>query len=670
MVHVSKKDKSLILLILAVAVVLYGVWSAFSHLIFSSTFKSSDINQIFSQDKSEEWLNVVRPLEMSDLKDRIILLDFWTYACVNCTQTIQEIKKFEEQFGSKITVIGVHSGKFDNEKNLTQIRKAIIRNDITHPVINDAKMRIWNSFKIPAWPSLVLIDPHGNVVKTYVGEAGIFGAKVGIKKLIAEYKYELNRDSLPIAPEKYSIDGNILSFPTKIEYAADFSYKSRHLPVLFIANTGKNEILVTSLTGDVITKIGSGAADLKDGSFENAAFKAPQGLLYRAGKLYVADTGNHALREIDFKSSEVTTLIGSGQRGEAFDAKQTLEANSFDLASPTDIEFFPNPENIVIANSGAHQILTYNIAKDTISVLAGSGFEGIVDGKYPNNQLAQTADMAAYNHKLYFLDSETSSLRMMDESGAVKTLIGQDLFKFGNKNGGKSEALMQHPLGLMVDDTGAYISDSFNHTIRKYDFAAAKILNFVGSAKNNDGGDNLGAAAATEFNQPEGIVSVLNNFYVADTNNNRIVVINRGTLKSALLDVMLPLKMPKEGFLEYLPNLKKLPEVAVKSETEISLRVDLKKGWKINDLGPSFINLLQVVKDDQANLVATFDWQNIKDREMKLPKLSDSKKYLLQGVIYYCQDKSNALCYVKSYEQNLRVDVGEKNGEVVIKLAY
>ncbi len=670
MVHISKKDKSLILLILAVAVVIYGMWSAFSYVVFSATFKHSDINKIFPQDKSEEWLNVVRPLEISDLKDRIVLLDFWTYACVNCTQTIQEVRKLEEQFGSKLTVIGVHSGKFDNEKNLLQIRKAIIRNDITHPVINDSKMRIWDSFKIGAWPSFVLIDPRGNVVKTYVGEAGVFGAKVGIKKLISEYKYELNRDALPLALEKYGIDGNILSFPTKIEYAADFSYKSHHLPALFIANTGKNEILVTSLSGNVIAKIGSGTADFQDGNFETASFNAPQGLLYRSGKLYVADTGNHVLREIDFKKSTVTTLIGSGQRGEAFNEKQTIEANSFDLASPTDIEFFPNHENIVIANSGMHQILTYNIAKDTISVLAGSGVEGISDGKYPDNQLAQTADLVAYNRKLYFLDSETSSLRVMDESGEVKTLIGSDLFKFGNKNGGKSDALMQHPLGLMVDDTGVYISDSFNHVIRKYDFAAGKISNFVGSTKNSDGGDNFGSASATEFNQPEGVISVLNNFYVADTNNNRIVVINRGSLKSSLLDVMLPLKMPKEGFLEYLPNLKKAPDVKVKADTEIMLKVDLKKGWKINELGPSFINLLEVVSSDKANLVKVFDWSDIKNKEMQSPKLKAGEKYILQGVVYYCEDKSNALCYVKSYERKIIADDGEKNSEIIIKLAH
>lgn len=671
MIQISQKDKSLILLILAVCVVLYGLWSTFSYLIFTSTFKHSDINKIFSEDKksqSEQWLNVTKPLEISDLKGRVILLDFWTYACVNCAQTLQEIKKLEEQFGSKLTVIGVHSGKFDNEKNLAQIKKAIIRNDITHPVINDSKSRIWNSFDVKAWPTLILINPRGEVEKTYSGESEIIAVKRGIKKLIAQYKYELNREALPIVLEKNSVEGNVLKFPTKIEYSADFSYKSRHLPALFISNTGKNEILVTSLSGDAIVKIGSGEADLKDGSFDTASFNAPQGLLYRAGKLYVADTGNHALREIDFKNNKVTTLIGSAQRGEALSDKQILEARSFDLASPTDIEFFPNYENIVIANSGTHQILTYGVNKGTISAIAGNAFEGITDGKYPDNELAQTSDMSVYNKKLYFLDSESSSLRVLDENGEVKTLIGKGLFKFGNKNGGKEDALMQHPLGLMVDDTGAYISDSFNHVIRKYDLNSGQIYNLVGSSRKS--GDNLGSSANTEFNQPEGIISVLNNFYVADTNNNRIVVLSRGNFSSSLLEAMPPLKLPKEGLLQYLPNLTKSADLAVKSDVEIKLKIDLKKGWKINEMGPSFINLLEAVDDRQANLVTVFDWQEIKNKELKLPKLSAKKKYILQGVVYYCEDKANALCYINSYEQKLLVDAAEKNEVVVVKLAY
>lgn len=671
MIKISQKDKSFILLIISVLTVLYALYSMFSYLFFTSSFRHSDVGKIFPQNKkvsSEHWFNVSRPLEASDLKDRIVLLDFWTYACVNCVQVLQEIKKIEEQFGSKLLVIGVHSGKFRNEKDLAEIKKAIIRNDITHPVVNDPDFRIWNSFSINAWPSLVLINPRGKIEKVYVGESESMEVKSGIKKLISKFKYEVNRDPLPIVLEKNTVVSNVLEFPTKLEYGADFTYKSRSAPAVFISNTGKNNIIVTSLSGDIILKIGSGIRGLQDGSFDSAAFNSPQGLLYRAGKLYVADSGNHALRQIDFKSGKVTTLIGSGQKGSVIlSAAEVSDGKSFDLASPTDIEFFPNYDNIAIANSGTDQILNYNISKERVSVLAGDGSQGIMDGKYPNNILAQTSDMSVYNRKLYFTDSKSSSLRVMDEAGEVKTLIGKDLFKFGRKNGGKVEALMQHPMGLMVDDTGAYISDSFNHIIRRYDLSSGQISTLVGGKKR---GDNLGSGSATEFDQPEGIISVLNNFYVVDSNNNRIVILNRGNFNSTILDVMPPLKLSKEGFLQYLPNLTKLPEIVVKSDAEISLKIDLKKGWKINEMGPSFVNLLKKAKEDQVDLITVIDWQSLKVKEAKLPKLNSKKDYILQGVIYYCEDKKNALCYINSYEQKLVVKSGEKNQQVTIKLAY
>lgn len=661
MKKLSHKDKSLLLFIAAILVVLWGIFSLFSYLFFTATFHISDVKKIIVKENSQ-WFNVSRPLEASDLKDRIVLLDFWTYACVNCIQALPEIKKLEKEFGSKITIIGVHSGKFDNEKDFAAIRKAILKYDITHPVVNDPQLKVWNNFDVKAWPTFILINPHGNIVKTYVGENEAEKIKGDVKKLVSKYKYQINRDPLPVVLEKFGMIGNVLDFPTKLEYAADFTYKTRHVPAIFIANSGQNNIIASSLTGDIIVKIGSTKEGFEDGSFDVASFRAPQGLLYSDGKLYVADTGNHALRVIDFKEGKVKTIIGSGQRGEIVE-KEFIEAKNLDLASPTDIEFFPDKNTIVIANSGTHQILSYNIKKQTVSVLAGNGDEGIDDGKYPENSLAQTADMSAYGRKLYFVDSESSSLRVLDESGNVKTLIGKGLFEFGHTNGDKNRAAMQHPLGLIVDDTGAYVADSFNHVIRKYDFSSGQIRDLIGMGSR---GDKVGGN--TQFDEPEGIVTVLDRFYIADSNNNRILIVGRGSLNSELLDIMPPLKLPKEGFLQYLPNLKKSEDAKVKSGVEVTIKINVKDGWKINEAGPSFINLLEMVKATQANMVTSFDWHSIKAKEMKMPKLEEGKDYLLQGTIYYCEDKKNALCYIKSYEQKIIADSDEKAAEIEIKL--
>ena len=139
-------------------------------------------------------------------------------------------------------------------------------------------------------------------------------------------------------------------------------------------------------------------------------------------------------------------------------------------------------------------------------------------------------------------------------------------------------------------------------------------------------------------------------------------------LNSELLNVMPSLKLPKEGFLEYMPNLQQSEAVNLKADSEITLKIVLEKGWKINEIAPSFINLLEMVKERKANLVASADWHEVATKEIKLPKLDSSKDYMLQGSIYYCEDKRNALCYIKSYEQKIVAGGAEEKVVLEIKL--
>ncbi len=657
----SQKDKSFLLLIASSLVILWAAFSLFA-LLFST---SENIKKIVSANENgsqTKWINLSRPLELDDLKERVILLDFFTYDCVACLHVLPQIKSLEQEYGSKLTVISVHSGKFDNQKDFNSITKAILKHDITHAVIDDSNLKIWNSFGVRAWPTLVLIDPRGNIKKTYVGEESIKSLADDVKKIVNKFRYQLNRDPLPLLLEKNKVAKRVLSFPTKIEYAKNFPFQGHNAPAFFIANSGQNNIVVTSLTGEIILQIGSNKGGFLDGNFETAAFSMPEGMLYDSGKLYVADTGNHAIRIIDFKEQTVKTLVGTGLKGSVINGDE-INAKEVELSSPTDIEFYPTSSHITIANAGTHQLLQYNLNKQTISVLAGNGNEGIDDGKYPKNSLSQTADLTTYDGKLYFVDSESSALRVLSKDGEVKTLIGKGIQDFGYKNGKKGEALMQHPLGLTADDTGVYVVDSFNNAIRKYDPISGEIRTVIGGKK----GDSLGSH--TEFDEPEGIVSILDRFYVVDSSNNRVVIINRGKFTSELLETMPPLQLPKEGFLQYLPNLyrAKAAEVATKN---VALKINLKKNWKINDLGPSFINLLEMVNDDEATLVATFDWTMIANNDLKLPELDPDKNYMLQGTIYYCENKKNALCYISSYEQQVKANEDETTNSISIELLY
>ncbi len=665
-IKLSSKDRSLILFIAAFLALIWFSFSFFSQIFFSSAFFASDAAKIITQYKDDDarWLNVSRPLERDDLKDRIILLDFWTYACVNCIHAIPEIKKLEQEFGNKLTVIGVHSGKFSNEKDFDSIKKAVLKYDISHPVINDEALKIWNSFEVNAWPSFILINPHGNVVKRYVGEEDIQYIRKDVKRMVGKYRYQLNRNDLPEFLEKNKIAMRVLSYPSKITYSNKFSYKSYNGAALFIANSGRNEILVTTLGGEILLEIGSKSAGFQDGNITQARFNNPTGLLYKNQKLYVADTANHAIREIDFKENKVITLLGTGLRGQKIRG-QGIAARDTTLASPSDIEFYPDEDNLAIANSGTHQILKFNLKNKTVSVLAGDGLEGIIDGIYPKNSLAQTSDLKAFGTKLYFIDSETSSLRVLNKNGEVETLIGKGLFEFGQKDGDKNNALMQHPLGLTVSSKGVYISDSFNHTIRKYDFASKKLYDFIANGKK---GEELGKT--TNFDEPDGIIFIdEKEFIVCDTNNNRLVRINANNLQSSIIDVMPTLSLPKEGFLQYLPNLNKAKSTTITSKNA-KMEIVLQSDWKLNEMGPSFINLLEMVDEKEAHLIKTFDWNMIKNSTLELPDLAEKKKYMIQGTIYYCQNKRNAPCYISSYEQEFEINKDEKNNTLTIELIY
>lgn len=449
------------------------------------------------------WLNTSRPLTAQDLEGRIILLDFWTYACINCMHVIPDLKYLEEKFGSDLTVIGVHSAKFKNEQDTKNIRSAILRYGIHHPVVNDFDFGIWNAFGVRAWPTFVLIGPKGLIAETYSGEGNREKMETDIRALMKKYNGAWKKETLPIALEENKMAAELLKFPGKIVYDGG---------VFYLSDTGHNQVIAVDGKTNIATTLA------KD-------FASPQGVLYANGTLYVADTNNHLLRAVDVKTGEVTTLAGTGKQGYERNVKNA-PALATPLASPWDLAFYPDEKHIAIAMAGTHQIWSYDIENKTVSVIAGSGREDIIDGKALLSALAQPSGLSAFDGKLYFVDSETSSLRML-ENGEVKTLIGTGLFDFGFKDGNKKTALMQHPIGVFADASGVYVADSFNHSIRRYDPQTGQLTTIAGHGAR---GSKDAIAAEAEFNEPNGIIKIDGKFYVTDTNNHRVRVIDNGAV--------------------------------------------------------------------------------------------------------------------------------------------
>ncbi|MCX7979664.1 MAG: thioredoxin-like domain-containing protein [Bacteroidia bacterium] len=458
------------------------------------------------------WLNVSRPLSLhTDLKGRFVLLDFWTYCCINCMHVLPELKKLEKEF-PELLVIGVHSAKFDNESDIENIRSAILRYDIEHPVLVDEGYRVWQLYDAHAWPTFVLIGPRGDVLWRSSGE-GIYDALAPrLREWIKAYQTEISLSPIPWRLEKHSRATGLLAFPGKITVVRRPSQKQ---PYLYFTDSNHNRIIGITLEGQVVEVIGSGNEGWKDGSFTEAEFFRPQGLAYHPEQdaLYVADTENHLIRRVWLREKRVETLAGTGQQ-----ARRLLREGHgphTPLNSPWDVAL--NGRTLYIAMAGFHQLWEMDIEMLHLRVFAGSGYENLMDGSRLVAALAQPSGLAlGPDGRLYFADSETSSIRFV-EKDQVRTLVGKGLFDFGYRDGTFGEALLQHPIGLTYHESKLYVADTYNHAIRVLDLTKGTVTTLVGTGQR---GYKDGPAREAQLNEPNDLLWVEGYLYIVDTNNH------------------------------------------------------------------------------------------------------------------------------------------------------
>lgn len=463
------------------------------------------------------WLNTPSPLSLADLRGKVVLLDFWTFCCINCMHILPTLRRIETAFADEVMVIGVHSPKFAAEKDIENVRRAIARYGIQHPVIHDPQFMLWHQYDVHAWPTMVYIDPLGRILGQQSGEPDPLHLMNSVRDMLDHYEAHGVLQPKPFPFAAPAVEPTTLRFPAKIKPLPGPAKQ------WIIADSGHNQIAVLDDAGAEIKRYGSGRADCGDGDAQTASFNAPQGLVADEAFIYVADTGNHAIRRIDRANDAITTLAGTSERG-------MLLLNKFEkamgraLASPWDLEL--KNHVLFFANAGTHQIGGLDLQSGQLRVVAGSGAENIQDGDVLQAQLAQTSGFAfnAAKDRLYFVDSETSSLRYIDMTrGRVETLIGTGLFDFGHQNGALEDATLQHCLGLcLLDDNHILIADSYNAAIRLVDLENKQVEDLDGN------GWLCTDPLCLPFAEPAGICADgENRLLLADTNNHRIVEIRR-----------------------------------------------------------------------------------------------------------------------------------------------
>jgi DNA-binding beta-propeller fold protein YncE len=461
------------------------------------------------------WLNTARPVTADDARGRAVLLDFWTYGCINCMQIVPDLKSLEAEFGESLLVIGVHSAKFAGEKDGNRILAAARRFGITHPVINDSAFRVWDSFRVEAWPTLILLGPDGNEVNRYAGEGHKDEIQSDIKSVLAKAPKPVSSlAALKMKEEKKSI----LSFPARLGFAPDTPWGE----LIFVADAGHNRLLGFDVSGKIKITIGSGHEGAEDGDFSKASFNHPRGFAVTRDALYIADTDNHMIRRADFKTGTVTRVAGTGERGTDRDVTHA-DGLKTAIASPWDAKIMSDNKTLIIAMAGLHQLWTLDTEKNTVSVLAGTGAESIEDGKAANATLAQPSGIAVFHDDVYFVDAESSSLRVLTKDGNIKTLIGTGLFDFGIVDGKYPRALLQHAQGLDVQTGRVVLADTYNNALRLYDLNTQELSTI-----------KLPEGALAE---PGDIMHLNGRMFVADTNHNRIAVIDPGSKTVTALEL-------------------------------------------------------------------------------------------------------------------------------------
>ncbi len=638
-------------------------------LVFSTTFAPRGVALSFLKDASNMalpqegrvrapeltghrgWLNTDKPLSLAALKGKVVLLDFWTYGCINCIHIIPDLKRLEAKYANQLVVIGVHSAKFENEKETDNIRRIIMRYEIEHPVVNDADFAIWQSYGVRAWPTQVLIDPAGYVAGAVSGEGNYEVIDAAIAKNVEDFRKrgELNEQPLKLTLERAKVGDLPLAFPGKILADA----KSDRL---FIADSNHNRIVMTKLDGTLLETIGTGTPGQTDGATERAAFYRPQGMALDGDTLYVADTENHLIRLVNLKTKTVVTIAGTGQQSRAYG--EAGAARSIALNSPWDLQLAGR--TLYIAMAGPHQIWKLDLDKGQIANFAGSGREARMDGTLLMSGFAQPSGITSDGKTLYIADSESNIIRAIDiAQGIVETLVGGDLFEFGDVDGEGDDVRLQHPLGVVAHDGKVLIADTYNHKIKQLDPQTRKVKSLYGTGKP---GQADGATAS--FYEPGGLSLASGKLYVADTNNHavRVVDLKSGETQTLKLKNLQPPVM-KEAVADasQAPNTEEMtlaPQLLRQASDggTLILDVTLPAGYHLNPSAPQRYKI-SIEKGSGALALAgdapALTQRTAKDLHLplRIPLLTNKvgqAELRIQLTLYYCREDNTGTCQIKT----------------------
>lgn len=413
------------------------------------------------------WANTSTPPTLEANRGRVVLMAFWTYSNINSQHVMAHMRELQTKYENSIAVIGIHCPRFSQEQDAANVLKAVNRWHIRAPVAVDSGFACWQRYGVNAWPSVLVLDTQGRVRHLFEGDRQGDTLENLVDQLLSEAAMDEFQPPGRTQPPRMPEAKTTMSFPSGVAAAKG---------AVFVSDSGNNRVLELAPDGRVLRVFGSGNVGLWDGFLDNCGFNSPSGLIYYDQHLYVADTGNHAIRRINLMTGEVETLAGNGKVGRE-PVKNYTDLRQIPLASPTGLAL--KGAELFIAMTGMNQIWKLQLDMGAISWLAGCGQAMVADGPAERAAFAGPRGVAVSGNYLLVTDADGSAIRQIDRrSGQVQTLIGADgEYSYGNHDGDRRHARLQYPTGIAVEPglDEAWIIDSFNGQLRHLDLASGEL---------------------------------------------------------------------------------------------------------------------------------------------------------------------------------------------------
>lgn len=403
-----------------------------------------------------DWLNTTEPLRMAQLLGRVTALAFVNVGSAWSSQTLIDLNHLRNRHPDHLHVVAVHVPRFEHEREPRRVARALGRHRFQFPVGHDADWVLWQQHGIEAWPTVVLIDAEGHVRERFVGDGQLREIDSAISRLQSEAtprslnvgRIEMRRGGEPRLPLRY---------PVGLALSGGF---------LYVADSGHHRVLECDLNGRVLRQFGSGGSGFIDGPMELAAFNRPHGLCIERDILYVADTGNHAVRRIQLRGGDIDTVVGAGRPGTPAEGP-VGDPRMVALDQPRAVAVAAG--SLYIASAGDNRIWRFDLGAPAIGLVAGSGRLAVADGAKAEAAFAEPVSLAAVQQLVYVCDAAGSAIRSANvRSGQVGTLVGQDAWTHGKADGARAEALLQQPQAIALDPDSPvlWIADSGNDCLR------------------------------------------------------------------------------------------------------------------------------------------------------------------------------------------------------------